>query len=72
MIEVVLYDLLPSQILEIVSDLKKSGLIQGVDFDFEYHQPRFHDWSGDVVYNRHTVFTFYRDEYATYFKLKYE
>jgi len=72
MTEVILYDLFPPQVMEIVKELRKSGLVQGVDFDFEYHKPSFNDWSGDAVYNRHTVFTFYKDELATYFKLKYE
>jgi hypothetical protein len=72
MITVTLIDKLSEEILEIVKELRASGFVQGVDFDFEYHKPSFNDWSGDAVYNRHTIFVFYKDKLATYFKLKYE
>lgn len=72
MIKVIIFDKPVNEILEIVKNMREHGFIQGTDFDFEYHAPRFHDWSGDAVYNRHTVFIFYKDELATYFKLKYE
>jgi hypothetical protein len=72
MIDVIIYDKKPYDILTIVHELKNTGFVQGVDFDFEYHKPTYNDWSAGSVYNRHTIFTFYKDELATYFKLKYE
>lgn len=72
MIEVPLIDKTPNDIIEIVRELRKKGLVQGVDFDFAYHPPKFDEFSYDAVYNRCTMFTFYRDELATWFKLTYE
>ena len=72
MIEVTLNDLMPDEIMDIVKELRKKGYAQGVDFDFEYHKPEFNDWSGDAVYNRHTIFKFYKEELATWFSLRYQ
>ena len=72
MITVTLMDKQPNEIMEIVRELRSKGYIQGVDFDFEYHKPVFNDWSGDAVYNRHTIFTFYKESLATWFTLKYQ
>ena len=72
MIEVKMIDMLPGKAMEIVRELRSKGYIQGVDFDFEYHKPVFNDWSGDAVYNRYTIFTFYKDSLATWFVLKYQ
>ena len=69
MIEVKLIDRLPNEFLEIVRELKEKGYVQGVDFDFAYHPPKFDDFSGDAVYNRCVVFTFYKEEIATWFNL---
>lgn len=71
MIEVKLLDLMPNDTLEIVRELRQKGYVQGVDFDFEYNKPVYHDWSGDAVYNRYTIFKFYKDELATWFELTY-
>ena len=72
MIEVQLIDKFPNEIMDIVKDMRKSGLVQGIDFDFSYHQPKYDWYSGDAVYNRHTTFIFYKEELATYFRLMYE
>ena len=69
MIEVKILDKLPSEFLEIVRELREKGYVQGIDFDFEYHPPKFDDFSGDAVYNRCVVFKFYKDELATWFSL---
>jgi hypothetical protein len=71
MIEVKLIDKYPGEVMEIVKEIRKMGYVQGIDFDFEYHKPRYNDWSGDAVYNRHTIFTFYKNEIATWFSLRY-
>jgi hypothetical protein len=72
MIEVKLIDTLPNEVIGIVHELKQKGYVQGADFDWEYHKPEFNDWSGDAVYNRYTIFKFYKDELATWFELVYK
>lgn len=70
MIEVKIYKKDPSAIMEIVRELRASGLRQGVDFDFAYNKPQFDDQWHEVM-PRHTVFTFYVEKHATFFALKY-
>ncbi len=57
------------QVLEIVQELRASGLVQGKDFDFAYYQSRWDEMIGEVP--SETVFTFYQDKYSTLFALKY-
>jgi hypothetical protein len=56
-------------VLEIVGELRASGLVQGVDFDFAFHQSQWDDMIGEIP--KHTMFTFYTEKYATLFALKY-
>ncbi len=70
-VEVKLIDLDVNQVMEIVRELRASGLKQGVDFDFEYHKPTWDNFSYEAVTNRFTIFTFYSEKYATFFTLKY-
>ena len=72
LIEVKILDISVSEILDIVKDARLKGYVQGVDFDFEYHPPKFDNFSGDAVYNRCVVFTFYKEELATWFTLMYQ
>ena len=72
MIEVKLLDKDVVEYLIIVRDLKEKGYVIGKDFDFAYHPPKFDNFSGDAVYNRSVVFTFYKEEIATWFTLKYQ
>ncbi len=71
MIEVKLIDTMPNEVMDIVRQLKQRGYVQGTDFEWEYHKPEYNDWSGDAVYNRYTMFTFYKEELATWFSLRY-
>lgn len=71
MIEIILEDKMPNDIMEIVRELRNSGYMQGIHFDFEYHPPKYNDWAMDAEYNRYTVFKFYKDELATWFNLRY-
>lgn len=71
MIEVKIIDIMPNHAMDIVKELRQKGYIQGVDFDFEYNKPKYNDWSGDPVYNRYTIFRFYKDDLATWFSLTY-
>ena len=57
MIEVKILDISVSEIVDIVKDVRLKGYVQGVDFDFEYHPPKFDNFSGDAVYNRCVIFT---------------
>lgn len=59
------------KVLGVVDALKAKGYVIGTDFDFEYHKPK-HDYiSGHLLYNRHTVFSFYTESLATWFSLAY-
>ena len=58
-----------SDVLDIVKELKTSGLVQGVQFDFAYNQSRWDPMIGDV--KGFTNFTFYEEKYSTLFALKY-
>jgi hypothetical protein len=57
------------KIIEIVYNLRKDGLIQGVDFDFAYNQSKWDEMIGEIP--TQTIFTFYNDEQAMLFALKY-
>ena len=59
----------PTAILGIVAELRSSGLVQGVHFDFAYNQSRWDPMIGDV--KGFTNFTFYEEKYSTLFALKY-
>lgn len=71
MIKVIVNDKKPDEIMTIVRELRAQGLVQGTDFDFAYRPGEYDTYSGDAVHNRHTVFTFYKEKYATLFTLKY-
>ncbi len=57
------------KVIEIVYNLRKQGLQQGVDFDFAHYQSKWDDMIGEIP--RETIFTFYNDEQAMMFALKY-
>jgi hypothetical protein len=71
MIEVTIPDLDPNQVMEIVRNLRAQGLQQGTDFDFAYNKPTWDYITGHSITQRHTVFTFHSERYATFFTLKY-
>lgn len=71
MLKVTVYNKTAAEIMDIVRELRQQGLVQGRDFDFEYHQA-YWDYSNlDEAKGKHTVFTFYIEKYATLFTLKY-
>lgn len=51
--------------------MRDAGMIQHKDFDFQYNQAKYKDWSGDFVAPEHTVFVFYEESHATWFTLKW-
>jgi hypothetical protein len=55
--------------IDIVRELRESGLIQGVDFDFEFCQSKWDSMIGETP--RETKFIFYSEKHATMFVLKY-
>ena len=70
MIDVEIKYISPAKALEIVQELRDMGWVQGVDFDFAFHQGEYDYMNGDVVPKR-TVFTFYNDTNASYFVLRF-
>lgn len=71
MVEITLRGRYAYQIYEIVDELKRSGLIQGTDFEWYYHQPTHNNWLSEATHERKTVFKFHRPEIATWFGLLY-
>lgn len=59
----------PNDVLDIVRELRASGLVQGVHFDFAYNQSRWDEMIGEIP--KFTTFTFYEEKYSTLFALKY-
>lgn len=71
MIEVKMIDWMPWQAMEVVTELRQKGYVMGVDFEWEYHKPKYDEFSYEAVENRHTIFRFYKDELSTWFELVY-
>jgi len=70
MIQIKLSTMKPDAMLDVVQELRDKGYVQGVDFDFAYHQSKWDDMIGEIP--RETIFTFYKDELATWFELLYK
>jgi hypothetical protein len=70
MIQIKLSTMKPDAMLDVVQELRAKGYVQGVDFDFAYHQSKWDDMIGEIP--RETIFTFYEDELATWFELLYK
>jgi hypothetical protein len=68
-VTIVIEDKDPNEILDIVKELRTSGLVQGVHFDFAFYQSRWDEMIGEIP--KHTRFTFYEEKYSTLFALKY-
>ena len=69
--EVIIPDMNANEIMELVKELRQQGLVQGQDFDFKYQPPVWDNFSGHAVHERHTVFYFHTEKYATFFQLKW-
>lgn len=70
-IEVKVYNIKLPKVLEIVAELKASGLVIHQDFDFAYHPPSWDDFTYDETHRQHVVFKFYAERHATFFAIKY-
>lgn len=64
MIELRINDIRPDRVLEIVRELRASGIQNGIDFDFAYHP-------ADIDHGPYAAFGFYTEKMATFFSLKY-
>jgi hypothetical protein len=70
MIQIKITTMKPDTMLGIVKELRSKGYVQGVDFDFAYYQSKWDNMIGEIP--RETIFTFYKDELATWFELLYK
>ena len=59
------------KVLDIVYSLRKEGLQQGVDFDFTWIPENNYGFYHEEAYKKHVIFTFYDEEQAMMFALKY-
>lgn len=59
------------EIVTMVRELRSSGLVQGTDFDFNFYGAIYDPSTYDIVKPGHTIFTFYKENDATMFILKY-
>lgn len=60
-----------NEIIAIVRELRSSGLVQGTDFDFNFYGAVYDPSTYNIIKAGHTVFTFYKEEDAIMFTLKY-
>jgi hypothetical protein len=57
--------------LELRDELLDGGLIQDLDFEWEYHQPKYDASGFEAVMPRHVVFRFQDPKLATYYQIKW-
>lgn len=64
----------PERAISVVRELRQKGYKQNVDFDFKYFPPIFdsYAWDEEPKQEKHVVFTFYKDDIATWFVLRYQ
>jgi len=59
----------PSEVLEIVHQLRREGMVQGQDFDFAFKQSQWDGMIGEIP--KHADFMFYNEQLASWFSLKW-
>ena len=72
MTEIKLENKHPTEILNMVQDIKSTGAIIGTDFDFEFY-PQVNNWSSleePTSKPSYTVFKFYTESLLTLFLLR--
>ena len=57
--------------MEIGNELRNSGWMQGVDFDYAYYRTEYDNFSDHPIQERRAVFTFYNDSNASYFMVRW-
>ena len=63
---VTIYGKSANEVIEIVHQMQAHGWTDGVDFDWAYHRSSTYD-----TRDRRVVFNFYKEEYSTYFALRW-
>jgi len=54
------------EIIDIVHEMQRYGLVINLDFDWEYHKAE-----SSLDRDRYAKFIFYKEEYSTYFALRW-
>lgn len=72
MIKIKMYDLGANAALDIVHELRSMDFVINRDFDFEYVPSVWDNFSIEPPNRQHIVFTFYNENLASWFRLKYE
>jgi hypothetical protein len=57
------------EVLQVVKDLRRQGLVQGQDFDYAWQPRRWDEMVGDVPSS--VEFRFYNSQLATWFSLRW-
>jgi hypothetical protein len=63
---VTIYGKSTKELMELLGQMKQHGWVIGVDFDWVYHRSATYDTK-----DRRAVFKFYKEEYSTYFALRW-
>lgn len=63
-------DLNIGDVIDMVADLKRDGLVQGTDFDFAF-RPGQWDYAKGEGTVKHTEFRFYHERHAVFYSLKW-
>jgi hypothetical protein len=72
MVPIILQGVSARKALELVSELKESGLIVHVDFEWAYHHAHItHDLSVSKIIPRYCEFRFQEPKLATFYSLKW-
>jgi len=65
----------PDEVIDAVRYLKNLGYEPQTDFDFKYYPPNTYNmagfWNEDYI-DRYVMFTFYKEELASYFLLRFD
>jgi len=69
--QIIVPNLKPDKVMEIVREMRKGGMVQGKDFDFKYCPVQYNNDGWEQISTQHTVFTFYEERYATWFAIKW-
>jgi hypothetical protein len=70
-VDVVLANITPDQMLDIVRDLKKQGLVLERDFNFRYQPAQYDNDGWSQITSKRCIFTFTDEKFSTLFILKY-
>ena len=59
------------EVLDVVRNLRERGLVQGIDFDFEYRSSIFDISNYEMITSRGGTFHFKDPKWATIFRIQY-